>query len=286
MSAERDLLSLSKATREAARKAFWAPGPMPFCGEGASDPNARLDAALEAAGTVRDGEMAELRRIISLCAEALQNGAVVTPDCSLAFMAELPGEIGLHVASLREDRDEWKQRATEQKRPGEMSAAEQCQMVVEASGWRVRAEKAEAALASPSELKGPLLRTEARTRENIARALAELGTRSDIGDAYADIDALLARVRALEAEDEWRPIADAPKDGTSVLTWDGEHQRLAHWDARAECGEWSDELLDNVYTGAWTDGTVVDWGMEESDRHQPTHFRPLPAPPASSGESR
>jgi hypothetical protein len=57
------------------------------------------------------GERDALRAITSKCAEALANGAFVSPDCTIEFIQELPSEIGLHVASLVEDRDTWKERA-------------------------------------------------------------------------------------------------------------------------------------------------------------------------------
>jgi hypothetical protein len=56
-------------------------------------------------------ENAALRTIISKCADALGNGAAISHDCSIAFMGELPSEIGLHVASLTDDRDTWKERS-------------------------------------------------------------------------------------------------------------------------------------------------------------------------------
>jgi uncharacterized coiled-coil protein SlyX len=64
---------------------------------------AKTDAAL--------AEARELRAIVSKCAEALSNGAAISPDCTIEFMQSLPSEIGLHVASLVEDRDQWKENA-------------------------------------------------------------------------------------------------------------------------------------------------------------------------------
>lgn len=66
----------------------------------------KAEARAEKAEAERDAARAEnaaLRSTLSKCAEALDNGAVVSPDCSVEFMAELPREIGLHVASLTED---------------------------------------------------------------------------------------------------------------------------------------------------------------------------------------
>ena len=68
-------------------------------------------ASLEARTAELENESAALRTIVSKCADALGNGAAISYDCSIAFMGELPSEIGLHVASLTEDRDTWKSRA-------------------------------------------------------------------------------------------------------------------------------------------------------------------------------
>lgn len=51
----------------------------------------------------KDGEISALRSIISKCADALGNGAIISHDCSVEFMRGLPSEIGLHVASLTEE---------------------------------------------------------------------------------------------------------------------------------------------------------------------------------------
>jgi hypothetical protein len=43
--------------------------------------------------SARDAEIDRLREIISQCADAIGNGAFVSPNCSLEFMSLLPGEI-------------------------------------------------------------------------------------------------------------------------------------------------------------------------------------------------
>ncbi|MEN3234694.1 hypothetical protein PUR29_13925 [Methylobacterium ajmalii] len=83
----------------------------------------------------------------------------------------------------------------------------------------------------------------------------------------------------------WRPISTAPKDGSSVLTWDGEHIRLASW-----CVEFSligfDEDADrSIYESAWTDGAVLSFAYEEYASHNPTHWMPPPLPPAPGIET-
>lgn len=73
--------------------------------------------------------------------------------------------------------------------------------------------------------------------------------------------------------DAWRDISTAPKDGSRVLiAWrdkSGEwHQRAAVWEA------------DYAHAG-WTDHAVKSFGYEEIFSYKPTHWQPLPAPPAS-----
>jgi hypothetical protein len=45
-----------------------------------------------------------------------------------------------------------------------------------------------------------------------------------VDQAAARIEALVAEVAELRAAAKWRPIAEAPRDGTVVLVWDGEHK--------------------------------------------------------------
>ena len=82
---------------------------------------------------------------------------------------------------------------------------------------------------------------------------------------------------ALEAarEDGWQPIETAPKDGTRVLLW-------IEWSDVPVVGEFShgrwqaDTEHYSVSCGAGCYG-----GSVSSDRYmKPTHWRPLPAPPA------
>ena len=59
---------------------------------------------------------------------------------------------------------------------------------------------------------------------------------------------------------QWRPIEEAPKDGTHILVTNGKKQAATYW-----------------WPAGWM-GTT-HWGMND-----PTHFMPLPLPP--SGEPR
>lgn len=58
---------------------------------------------------------------------------------------------------------------------------------------------------------------------------------------------------------DWQPIASAPKDGSPILTWDGEAMFVVEWDAQS----WYD-------ADAWP--------------RQPTHWMPLPSPPVAAGD--
>lgn len=50
-----------------------------------------------------EAENRALRKVISECAEALQNGAAISPECSIEFMAGLPAEIRACMNNLRDD---------------------------------------------------------------------------------------------------------------------------------------------------------------------------------------
>jgi len=94
--------------------------------------------------------------------------------------------------------------------------------------------------------------------------------------------------RALMVErDRWQPIETAPKNGTHILVFcEGAGQSVAWWEAKfdAEGGDFNehDEYV-SQYRAAWTDGTVVSFSYEELAELHPTHWQPLPAPPAIRG---
>ena len=92
-----------------------------------------------------------------------------------------------------------------------------------------------------------------------------LGT--DYGDyellcmALEEINTLKARIASFEAEHKWRPISEAPKDGTPIL--------LARPD-----------LISPVTVGYWSMG-ACDWfcPLWNFPEVKPTHFQPLPKGP-------
>ena len=72
---------------------------------------------------------------------------------------------------------------------------------------------------------------------------------------------------AREKQSEWQPIAEAPKDGTWVLLGGcayGYEITVGRW--------WKNWDRINGYTG---------WADFSSKGFEPTHWQPLPLPPAS-----
>lgn len=101
------------------------------------------------------------------------------------------------------------------------------------------------------------------------RAIADLefGQACDCGRDHA-IAALRAALAGGTRETEgWRPIAEAPKDGTYVLICGTGGIHMAHW----ACGRERYQMwlnFDSHGVGA------------------PTHWMPLPAPPSTTEEPR
>lgn len=60
----------------------------------------------------------------------------------------------------------------------------------------------------------------------------------------------------------WQPISTAPKDGTSILGWDGFDMAVVSF----EDGTWELDVIGfNATDGNW----------------EPTHWMPVPTPPTS-----
>ena len=72
---------------------------------------------------------------------------------------------------------------------------------------------------------------------------------------------------------EWQPIETAPKDGTEVLLW-GSAESSPH--ARPHLGS------EDVERAAWADDCWIVTSAQVSDLYvpEPTHWMPLPDPPA------
>jgi hypothetical protein len=71
----------------------------------------------------------------------------------------------------------------------------------------------------------------------------------------------------------WQPIETAPKDGRSIIGWNGD--RVAEM-------SWTDTRDDNDNYGwcesGFTDGGMLYWCNNIADP-TPTHWMPLPEPP-------
>jgi len=123
-----------------------------------------------------------------------------------------------------------------------------------------------------------------------------IGSHSPFEDLCGRIKACLDNTRPREDSgvvDEWRPIETAPRDGTRII--------IGRPDSDGDggisvCGYWLDELEDGVdYMGNDGGFTDVDYQVFYPSRsmgaklsryagRQPTHWRPLPAPPALAAE--
>ena len=78
--------------------------------------------------------------------------------------------------------------------------------------------------------------------------------------------------------DEWQPIETAPKDGTWVLLSGGDCGQESD-DPSCVSGQWTTYLNGGQCEGhwqfAWFDGGYYGWYDD------PTHWMPLPNPPAT-----
>ena len=90
-----------------------------------------------------------------------------------------------------------------------------------------------------------------------------------------------ARLQA-KVEAHWQPIETAPKDGTRILFYDPMSSGLimsGWWDKMFEL-HYDQAKDETIEIGAWTDGCVLSFGYEETCSYEPTHWKPLPPPPA------
>lgn len=91
--------------------------------------------------------------------------------------------------------------------------------------------------------------------ENVSRAHAA---------DFAALGEAKKRIAELEAASQWRPIEEAPKEGTWLPMWTGYPRGWAK-------GHW------------W--GFSESWADEDGEEIRPTHYMPAPpAPPANRGE--
>lgn len=77
----------------------------------------------------------------------------------------------------------------------------------------------------------------------------------------------LAALERIKERTQWRPIAEAPKDGTpSLLFYPNSHPSWRNF----HFGDWSSGFFDGR---SWQTGNI------SLATKNPTHFRPLPEPP-------
>lgn len=71
-------------------------------------------------------------------------------------------------------------------------------------------------------------------------------------------------------QDEWQPIDTAPRDGTRILGWCGNYTDICYLE-----NKWIDSAVG--LQKVWMTDSCVDFGGYEN----PTHWMPLPNPPAA-----
>jgi hypothetical protein len=95
--------------------------------------------------------------------------------------------------------------------------------------------------------------------------------------------ALIARARRadeLEAENAWRPIETAPKDGTVIWATNGDDQFECWWETAREWPQ-STEGFNN-----WSKGHLTAAGCDAGfDQAYPTHWRKRPNDPLKSAQN-
>lgn len=85
-----------------------------------------------------------------------------------------------------------------------------------------------------------------------------------------------ALIRELVWREKWQPIETAPKDGSTIILW-SRYQSEPVTAAWAPRGRWASR---------WDGTTVIeaqgDTYTDYAEPSEPTHWRPLPAPPVEA----
>lgn len=68
---------------------------------------------------------------------------------------------------------------------------------------------------------------------------------------------------------DWKPITEAPKDGTKILVWTHRQQ--------VEIAYWYDDRYSKHPQPYWK--TIGPWGVREMREHPPLEWTPIPARP-------
>lgn len=92
-----------------------------------------------------------------------------------------------------------------------------------------------------------------------------------VDELFGLLERLHAAYMESEGQQKWLPIADAPKDGTKILLWDGNRKNTYR-------GYWETQPYNRRPQPFWqNDCTGSDIMYQRT--FPPTHFMPLPAPP-------
>lgn len=103
-------------------------------------------------------------------------------------------------------------------------------------------------------------------------------------DEKQAVRAARAAIAALQPQDGWQDIASAPRDGTRVLLWmepTPDPRYVSNDPAQPVMASyviWSDAMK--------REGMRDGWSWYGPVRCHPTHWRPLPAPPAAEIERK
>ena len=87
----------------------------------------------------------------------------------------------------------------------------------------------------------------------------------------------IAQLRAAEAAEGWRPIAEAPKDRRIELFVPSLPK-----DQQIQRGRYNADEYASKPRPYWDYKSI--WGTKHQRTHQPTHYMELPAPPAREGK--
>lgn len=82
--------------------------------------------------------------------------------------------------------------------------------------------------------------------------------------------------------DKWHPIETAPKDGTEILgVFSNDY---GYQEKPTVYGPYTVRFRDGKWVSSWDGSEVIrsqtDFGTEYEDVMDPTHWQPIPAPPA------
>lgn len=100
--------------------------------------------------------------------------------------------------------------------------------------------------------------------------------RADLGHLQYAIESLLAEIEALRKEREWQAIETAPKDGTEILAI-CKHNNTG----RVYIHDHEVPIMQKVICFS-THPNYPVWIGFDKDQWHPTHWMPLPTPPAQT----